>query len=150
MFWWVGQETHEVRCQVTNLVMVKEGHKMFFIKDWTFLSGSNYKGYKMTKFYQAHIYVSPVPYRQLNFTSPLQQNGIFETLLTFRHFETLSRKFSHDPHTKIDFHSLSMLLNGIALRNQSFRNLTALSDSQGVQDFFLQIYSQRGFTSDRV
>ena len=53
------------------------------------------------------------PYTQLNFTSLLQQNGIFETLRTkFRHFETLYRMFWHDPHTKIDFHSLSMLLNG--------------------------------------
>ena len=60
MFWWVGRETSEVRCQVTNLVMAKEGHNFIFyspqqtflIKDWTFLSGSNYKWYKMTKFYQ--------------------------------------------------------------------------------------------------
>ena len=85
------------------------------------------------------------PYTQLNFTSLLQQNGIFETLRTkFRHFETLYRMFWHDPHTKIDFHSLSMLLNGIALRNQSFRNLTAVSDSRGVQDFFLQIIVRGG------
>ena len=55
MFWWVGRETSEVRCQVTNLVMAKEGHSFIFyspqqtflIKDWTFLSGSNYKGYKI-------------------------------------------------------------------------------------------------------
>ena len=104
------------------------------IQRWLILSSPYTK--KANIYILIHNWILPPSYNKMAYSRPYVRNlGISRLSIEC---------FGMTPHTKINFHSLSMLLNGIALRNQSFGNLTAVSDSRGVQDFFLQIIVRGG------